>query len=98
MAITDGAFPAATDSEASPMTTNSGDSSPQWGGGFGACDCPKISPGGDNSARNWHSQNTSDVDVIQQLLCKSAGGDSVAGVPVPDAPLPEARSDGLVGE
>jgi len=37
--------------------------------------------------------NTSDVDVDQQLLIESAGGDSL-----PDVPLPEARPDGLVGE
>jgi len=43
--------------------------------------------------------NTSDVDVDQQVLVESAGGDSLPGVPVPDVPLtdvplPEARPDG----
>ena len=52
--------------------------------------------------------NTSDVDVEQQLIGESAGGDSLPGVPlldvplpdVPlaDVPLPEARPDGSVGE
>jgi len=52
--------------------------------------------------------NTSDVDVDQQLLIESAGGDSLpdvplpdvplTDVPLPDVPLPEARPDGLVGE
>jgi len=37
--------------------------------------------------------NTSDVDVDQQLLGKSAGGNSL-----PDVPLPEVRTDGSVGE
>jgi hypothetical protein len=47
--------------------------------------------------------NTSDVDVEQQLLGESAGGDSHPDVPLPDFPLPdvpfpEARPDGAVGE
>ena len=47
--------------------------------------------------------NTSDVDVDQQLLGKSAGGDSLLNVPLPDVPLPdvhlpEARPDGSVGK
>jgi hypothetical protein len=47
--------------------------------------------------------NTSDVDVDQQLLIESAGGDSLPdvplpNVPLPDVPLPEARPDGSVGE
>jgi hypothetical protein len=42
--------------------------------------------------------NTSDVDVDQQLLIESAGGDSLPDVPLPDVPLPEARPDGSVGE
>jgi len=37
--------------------------------------------------------NTSDVDVDQQLLIDSAGGDSL-----PDVPLPEASPHGSVGE
>jgi len=37
--------------------------------------------------------NTSDVDVDQQLLIESAGGDSF-----PNVPLPEERPDGSVGE
>jgi len=36
--------------------------------------------------------------VEQQLLGKSAGGNSLSDVPVPDVPLPEAHPDGLVGE
>jgi len=42
--------------------------------------------------------NTSDVDVDQQLLIESAGGNSLPDVPLPDVPLPEAHPDGLVGE
>jgi len=47
--------------------------------------------------------STSDVDVDQQLLIESAGGDSLPEVPLPtvrlpDVPLPEARPDGSVGE
>jgi len=52
--------------------------------------------------------NTSDVDVDQQLLIRSAGGDSLPDVPLPDvplphvhlpdAPLPMAPKDGSVGE
>jgi len=47
--------------------------------------------------------NTSDVDVDQQLLIESAGGDSLPdvplpNVPLPDVPLPEACPDGSVGE
>jgi hypothetical protein len=33
--------------------------------------------------------NTSDVDVEQQLLGESAGGDSLSDVPLPDVPLPD---------
>jgi len=54
-----------------------------------------------------------DVDVDQQLLIESAGGDSLPDVPLPDVPLPdvslpdvplanvplpEPRPDGSVGE
>ena len=42
--------------------------------------------------------NTSDVNVNQQLLSESAGGDSLCDVPLHDAPLSEARLDGSVGE
>jgi len=52
--------------------------------------------------------NTSDVDVEQQLLGESAGGDSLPDVPLPDVPLPdvplpdvplgEGRPDDSVGE
>jgi len=47
--------------------------------------------------------NTPDVDVEQQLLGESAGGDSLPDVPLPDVPLPdvpipEARPDDSVGE
>ena len=49
------------------------------------------------------ARNTSDVDVDQQLLIESAGGDSLPDVrlpdvPLPDVPLSEARLDGSVGE
>jgi len=37
--------------------------------------------------------STSDVDVDQQLLGQSAGGNSL-----PDVPLPQARPDGSIGE
>jgi hypothetical protein len=33
--------------------------------------------------------NTSDVDVEQQLLGESAGGDSLPDVPLPDVPRPD---------
>jgi hypothetical protein len=52
--------------------------------------------------------NSLDVDVNQQLLIKTAGGDSLSDVPLPDVPLPdvplpdvplpEVRPDGSVGE
>jgi hypothetical protein len=42
--------------------------------------------------------NTSDVDVDQQLLIESAGGDSLHDVPLPGVPIPEARPDGSVHE
>jgi len=57
--------------------------------------------------------NPSDVDLEQQLLGKSAGGDTLPDVPLPDVPLPdvpipdvplpdvprpEARPHGSVGE
>jgi len=54
------------------------------------------------------ARNTLDVDVNQQLLIISAGGDSLSDVslpavplpdlPLPDLPLPEARPDGSVGD
>jgi len=54
------------------------------------------------------ARNTSDVDVDQQLLGKSAGAESLPDVPLPDIPLPdvllpnlplpEARLDGLGGQ
>ena len=39
-----------------------------------------------------------DVDVNEQLVIKSAGGDSLPDVPVPDVPLPEVLPNGSVGE
>jgi hypothetical protein len=33
--------------------------------------------------------HTSDVDVDQQLLIESAGGNSLPDVPLPDVPLPD---------
>jgi hypothetical protein len=42
--------------------------------------------------------NTSDVDVDQQLLTESEGGDSLPDVPLPDVPHPEAGPDGSVGD
>jgi len=42
--------------------------------------------------------NTADVDVNQQLLIGSAGGDSFSDVPLPEVPLRETRRDGSVGE
>jgi hypothetical protein len=44
------------------------------------------------------ARNTSDVDVDQQLLIESAGGDSFTDVPLYDVPLPEVRPDDSVGE
>jgi hypothetical protein len=43
------------------------------------------------------ARNPSDVDVDQQLLIESAGGDSPPDVHLPDVPLPESCPDGLVG-
>jgi len=42
--------------------------------------------------------NTSDVDVNQQLLIESAGGDSLPDIPLPDIPLPPACPDSSVSE
>jgi len=42
--------------------------------------------------------NTLDVDVDEQLLIESVGGDSLPSVSLPDVPLPEAPPDGSVGE
>jgi hypothetical protein len=42
--------------------------------------------------------NTSDVDVDQQLLIESAGGNSLPDISLPNVPLLEARPDGSVGE
>jgi hypothetical protein len=52
--------------------------------------------------------NISNVNLEQQLLVESAGGDSLPDlhltvdslqdVPVPDVPLPEVRPDGSAGE
>jgi len=47
--------------------------------------------------------NTSNVDINQQLLGESAGGDSLRNdtlpdVPLHDVPLPVERPDGSVGE
>jgi len=39
-----------------------------------------------------------DVDVDQQLQIESAGGDSLPVVPLPNVPLPAARSGGSVGD
>jgi len=49
------------------------------------------------------ARNTSDVDVDQQLLIQSAGGDNFPDVPLPvvslpGVPLTEACPDGTVGE
>jgi len=42
--------------------------------------------------------HTSDVDVHQQLVGESIGGDNLREVPLHDAPLLEVRADGLVGK
>jgi len=98
----------AKNSGTSPTTTNSRDSSPQWAGVFAACDAAKpglaVPPLRDAEAAG----NTSDVDVEQQLLIESAGGDSLSDVsppdvplpdvPLPDVPLNEVYPDGSVGE
>jgi len=49
------------------------------------------------------ARNTSDVNVEQQRLGQSAGGNSLPDVPLldvplPDDPLPQARLDGWVGK
>ena len=44
------------------------------------------------------AKNSSDADVDQQLLIKSAGGSSLPDVPLPDVPVPEAYPDSSVGE
>jgi len=51
---------------ASPITTHSTDSSPQWAARFGACDGAKTSPGGASSEGRWGSQQHS------RCQCRSA--------------------------
>jgi hypothetical protein len=58
----------------------------------------KQRPAGPTLREAEAAGNTSDVDVGQQLLGESAGGDSLPDVPLPDLPLPEARPGSSVGE
>jgi len=93
----------ATNPGALPTTTNTGDSSPQLAGGFGACDTAKPCSAVPTLQEADAAGNTSDVDVDQQLLPKSAGGDSfpdipLPDIPLPDVPLPEAFPDDSVGK
>jgi len=76
---------------------NSGDSSPQWAGAFGAFEAAECWPAvptlrGDNAAGN-----TPDVNVHQQLLTELAGGDSLLLVPPLEVLLHEAHQNGLGG-
>ena len=87
MATTSGTCPTATHPRASPTTDNSGDSYHQWDRDFWACDGTKTSPSGANSVRAEAAGNTSDVDVEQQLLGESAGGDSDPAAHLPDVHL-----------
>ena len=80
------------------MSTNSGDPSPSWEGVFGACDVAKPRPAVPNLREVEAAGNTSDVDVDQQPLSESLGGDSLPDVPLANVPLPGARPDGSVGE
>jgi hypothetical protein len=48
--------------------------------------------GAEAAGKTW------DVDVDQQLLIKSAGGDSLPDVPLPNVHLPETLPDGSVGQ
>jgi len=56
MVTTSSVCPTGTDPGASRTTTNAGDQSPQWNGGFGAGDVAKTSPGGAKYVRSWGSR------------------------------------------
>ena len=43
------------------------------------------------------ARHTSDVDVDQQLLSESTGGDSLPDVPLPDATIPETCPVASIG-
>jgi len=90
------------------MTTISSDSYPSRAGVFGACDPAKPRPAAPTLREAEAAGNTSDVDVEQQLLRESAGGNNLSDIPLPDVPLPdvplpnlslhEAGLDGSVGD
>jgi hypothetical protein len=84
------------------MTTNTRDSSPHWAVGFAAYDTTK-SPSAVSSLREAEAAgNTSAVDVNQQLVSESPGGNSHPDDPHPEVLLPnvtppEMRPDVTVG-
>jgi len=81
-----------------PTTTSSRDSSPLWAAVLVVCDGAYRPLA---AATLWEAEaagNTFVVDVDQHLLCESADGNHNSDVPLPDVPLPEAASDGLVGK
>jgi len=71
------------------MTTNPGDSYPQWAGLLGLVTPHKPPPAAPTLREAEAAGNTSDVDVEQQLLGESAGGDCLPDVPLPDVILPD---------
>jgi len=75
------------------MTTSSGDSTRQWAGALRLGPSEKPRPAVPTLREVESAGNTLDVDVDQQLLGKSAVGNSL-----PYVLLPEARLDGSVGE
>jgi hypothetical protein len=88
MATTSGAFHTANKPATSPITTNAGKSFPQSVVVVGLVMTQKPRPPVPSLREPVVSGNTSDVNVEQQLLGKSAGGNSLPAVPVPDIPLP----------
>jgi hypothetical protein len=82
------------------MTTNSRYSYPQWARVFRVCDASEPHPVAPPLQGAETARNTLDVDMKQQLRCKSAGGNSRSDVPLlgrhcldvsdPDVPLPDA--------
>jgi hypothetical protein len=60
--------------------------------------CPVVRTLREAEAAGNTSDVDADVDVDQQLLIESAGGDSLPNVPLANVTLPEACPDGSVGE
>jgi hypothetical protein len=85
------------------VSTKSGDLPSQCTGASGVCDATNSHRAVPTVRQSEAATNASDVDVDQQLLRKSAGGDRLADVPLPNVPLPDAyltegSQDGSVGE